>query len=389
VTTGELDDLPYASGARFDLGKQCLPGTREDVLEKIFAWANSDADMPRILVLNGAPGSGKSTIAHTVSRRFNELRRLGSSFFFRREHPERSPDKLFSTIARDLADLDPEWKEALKQVVGPRALRKTGSIQEQFEEFILKPATRPSVYFGPVLIVIDALDAAVDPNALRKLISLLSSRAAELPSNFRILITARPDPDICRAFEKRVGIAWWPMHVVIDEKSNLRDIDEFFNNELSSVLGPKWSDKACQRLVRKSEGDFGWAAFACGYIKHIGGRMTPSDRMRRLLSHPKETPAADLEAEGYPDSDCEGFFHDRIRDRLHIPHMLSNHHSVFDNIWHPHAAHKYPHAVNVAPPFPVPLGHPGHPPPGPWLTSIPGVNHHYAQGQFVDESKHY
>ncbi|KAJ7840239.1 hypothetical protein B0H13DRAFT_2416382, partial [Mycena leptocephala] len=70
-----------------------------------------------------------------------------------------------------------------------------------------------------------------------------------------------------------------------------------------------WAEVERQGLPeasRKSEGDFGWA-HSRGVYQHIGGRMTPSDRMS-VLSHPKETSAADLEAEGYPDSDCEGFF---------------------------------------------------------------------------------
>ncbi|KAF7345626.1 WD40 repeat-like protein [Mycena venus] len=388
VTAAELDDLPYAS-ARFDLGKQCRGGTREDVLEQIFAWINqSDPDTPRVLLLNSRPGAGKSAIAHTVSRRLNELRRLGSSFFFLREQPERSPEKLFTTIARDLADLDPEWKEALRQAVGLRALRKTPSIREQFEEFILKPAQRPSVYFGPVVIVIDALDAVADPDARQTLISLLSSRTAELPNNFRIFITARTEPDICAAFRNREGIAWWPMDTGIDRESNMKDIAEFFDNELAGVVGSRWSDKLCHKLVRKSEGDFGWATFACTFIKHNGGRIkSPYDRMSRLLWKPKGATAAQLEAEE-SDSESDGFLHDRIRDKLH--HIRS--HSVFDNLWHPHPHHRYSDAVNAVPSFPVPWRHPtpphGEGPPGPWLTRFPDANLHDT-AQFVDEPLHY
>jgi pantothenate kinase-related protein Tda10 len=91
-------------------------GTREDVLDKIIAWVNQsdeDTESPRVMVLCGAPGSGKSAIAHTVAKRFDELKRLGSSFFFIHDHPERRLDNLFSTVTRDLADLDPQWRKAL------------------------------------------------------------------------------------------------------------------------------------------------------------------------------------------------------------------------------------------------------------------------------------
>ncbi|KAJ7900567.1 hypothetical protein B0H14DRAFT_3423187 [Mycena olivaceomarginata] len=379
-TAGEIDDLPYAA-ARFDVGKQCLEGTREAILEKIFTWVNnSDADASRVLLLNGPSGTGKSAIAHTVSRQFNELRRLGSSFFFLRAKPERSPERIFTTIARDMADLDQGWKVALKQVAAPRALRRTGSIREQFEEFILKPAQRLPVYFGPVVIVIDALDAVGDPHARRTLLSLLSTRTAELPGNFRIIVTARADADICDAFKNQDDIEWWPMDTVIEEEANLEDIKEFLTNELSGVVGLRWSDKLCHKLARKSERDFGWAVFACTFVKTTGRRIkSPTDRVRRLLSKPKACTAAQLEAE---DSESESdFFHDKIRDKLHIPHILAGH-SVLD-IWHPQA-HKYPETV--APSFPVASPH-VEGPFAPWVAPF-GADAHYAS-KFVGEPEHY
>ncbi|KAF7371218.1 WD40 repeat-like protein [Mycena sanguinolenta] len=361
----ELDDLPYAS-ARFDIQEQCLDGTREAVLEPIFAWINdSDVNTPRVLLLSGNPGIGKSAIAHTVSQRFNQLRRLGSSFFFLTEQPERSPDKLFTTVARDLADLDQGWKDALEEVVGSRALRRTASIREQFEQFILRPIQRLPPRFGPVVIVIDALDAVADPVARHMLVSILSSRAAEFPSHFRVLITARPDSDIREAFRNRDGIKWLAMETLIDKKSDLKAIEELFDNELSDVPGLKWKDKLCHKLVEKSDGDFGWAAFACKFIKGTSGRITsPSDRVRRLLSKTKAIDnIAHLEADD-SESESEGFFHDPMH-KLH-------------NIWYQHHQ-DFPMNVNAVPSFPVPrAGTPER-----WAEPLMGPNSNYSS-QFVD-----
>ncbi|KAJ7635395.1 hypothetical protein FB45DRAFT_911424 [Roridomyces roridus] len=309
AANSQLDDLPYGFGARFDLGKQCITGTREAALEHIFAWANdSSSDKPRVLILSGAPGTGKSAIAHTIARRFDELRRLGSSFFFSGGNPQRSADKLFSTITRDLADLESGWRDALTRVLPQRALRRTGCIRQQWEEFILKPAGDPSsVYFGPVIIVIDGLDTVQDQEARDSLISILSSRTRELPHNFRILITTRPDTDIRNAFEAQEDVAWCTMDQLVDSKSNLKDIEEFLDHELDNRPGLKWNDKICHKLSRKSEGDFPWAAFACTFIKHLDGSLGPSDRLSRLLLHPKGTPVSLLEAQPDPasESECE------------------------------------------------------------------------------------
>ncbi|KAK6977666.1 WD40 repeat-like protein [Favolaschia claudopus] len=362
---GDLDDLPYAS-ARFDLGKQCLEGTREEVFEKIYSWVNNTADdTPRVLLLNGAEGTGKSAIAHTVSRRFNELRRLGSSFFFLRDKPERRADWLFTTITRDLADLDTEWTMSLKQVIsGRRAVRRTSSIQEQYEEFILKPAQGPgTLYFGPVVIVIDALDAIEDAAARRTVLALLSSRIVELPRNFRFLVTARATEEIREAFEGKPAIAWSAMDTLIDEKSNAEDMEDFFENELSAVAGLKWNDRMCKKLLKKSEGDFAWAAFAATFIKNTSARIkSPADRMRRLLSKPKSSNTLALEAADESGSESEGFFSEKIRDTLQsIPHILAGH-SVMDHIYQGYAPPpppppQYSEASKAYPEFPIPMPH--------------------------------
>jgi hypothetical protein len=123
-----LGDLPYAKGAWYDATKGCLPGTRREIIEEIVDWVNNDAeDIPRVFLLSGMAGLGKSAIAHSLAQLFDGFGRLGSSFCFdRANQAERRPDNLFSTIACDLADLDPERKSALCQAIrGERALRNT------------------------------------------------------------------------------------------------------------------------------------------------------------------------------------------------------------------------------------------------------------------------
>ena len=106
--------MPYAEGAKYDPYKQCLGGTRQQIIEEITEWANSVDDPHRILLLTGVAGSGKSTIAHTVARLFDHLKRLGASFCFdRAQQAGRRLDWVFATIARDLADFDQKLKCSL------------------------------------------------------------------------------------------------------------------------------------------------------------------------------------------------------------------------------------------------------------------------------------
>ena len=120
ATEVDLNDIPYAEGARFQRENGCLPGTRKDIISEISQWINSSNsdDAHRILLLSGVAGSGKSAIANSMAQLFNQLGRLGSSFCFdRAQQAKRRPDNVFSTIARDLADLDPPWKRSLCSVV--------------------------------------------------------------------------------------------------------------------------------------------------------------------------------------------------------------------------------------------------------------------------------
>jgi adenylylsulfate kinase-like enzyme len=74
-----------AKGASFDSHMEernstCLQNTRTELLRHVQEWANHKNGKP-IFWLNGAAGTGKSTIARTVARTFANQQRLGASFF--------------------------------------------------------------------------------------------------------------------------------------------------------------------------------------------------------------------------------------------------------------------------------------------------------------------
>ncbi|PSR79753.1 hypothetical protein PHLCEN_2v6897, partial [Hermanssonia centrifuga] len=139
-TTVDLNDMSY-SPSSLGPSKRCLFGTREEPLERMTTWANSDSqDHPSILVLTGPAGTGKSALAHTMAHQFRELERLGSSFGFDRNESTRSIKLLFPTIARDLADLNDDIRNALWAAVGKsKEIRMTQDLSLQFENLIAKP----------------------------------------------------------------------------------------------------------------------------------------------------------------------------------------------------------------------------------------------------------
>jgi hypothetical protein len=120
LTTGLAEDLDfkdmvYVDGAGRDTSKRCLPGTREDILKEIQDWVDETGeDVKRVFWLSGTAGKGKSAIAHTIANWFNERGGPGACFCFdRTQEAERRHEKIFATIARDLADLDPIMRRTL------------------------------------------------------------------------------------------------------------------------------------------------------------------------------------------------------------------------------------------------------------------------------------
>jgi hypothetical protein len=104
--------LPYAKDAPFNsYAKQydptCLENTRVELLREIYKWANG-GDERCIFWLSGLAGTGKSTIARTVARRYFDQKGLRASFFFSRGGGDVGhAGKFITSIALQLASSIP------------------------------------------------------------------------------------------------------------------------------------------------------------------------------------------------------------------------------------------------------------------------------------------
>ncbi|OAX41280.1 hypothetical protein K503DRAFT_520463 [Rhizopogon vinicolor AM-OR11-026] len=194
----DLNALPYATGASYHAqkGYDNIP-VKEDLLVEISDWVN-DQSSPAIYLLIGPCGSEASAAAHLVARRFDDISRLGSSYCLdRTRQTQQQPTNLFSTIARDLADHDSEFMACLSDKVKRKAMCSSPHIPTQFD-FILAPAQQLTS-FGPMLVVIDALDACGNANSRVDVLSVLKEKAQYLPPSFKFLITCLPDTDVTTA----------------------------------------------------------------------------------------------------------------------------------------------------------------------------------------------
>ena len=219
---------------------------------------------------------------------FASLERLAASFAFDRTKPDRTPDKLFPTLARDMADFDGAIRRALSTEVGDnRALRATTDIEEQFTSLIVRPLQSLSI-IGPFVIVIDALDECVDGSHVSRadLVHLLARRSRELPSNIRLIITSRPALVVRQLDGEFVRVM--DMHA-INMDSNNKDVGLYIRHRLledppSTLHGI--DEACCDELIASSEGLFQWAHVACDTIVSTGREgfaTTARERYGRLV----------------------------------------------------------------------------------------------------------
>ncbi|KIK43118.1 hypothetical protein CY34DRAFT_43740, partial [Suillus luteus UH-Slu-Lm8-n1] len=287
----DLSTMPYAAGAGLNTEKQCLLGTRTDIISQITDWINDKDAAQRVLWLSGPAGTGKSAIAHTIANWFNDLGELGSCFCFDLKDDKRH-QKVFSTIARDLADRDPEMRQTLAHAVEhANALKNTTDMIQQWRKLLMEPLKKLSgSSVRPVLIVIEALDESGGVETRRNLLRILAGtleaeglpKITELPSNLRILVTSRPLRDIDDEFRDTPHIQRLSMDE-IPEAVSKRDILTFVSHELSQVSG--LGDKEFGDLADKADGLFEWARLACEHIRKPSAGSYPIDRFKDVVSH--------------------------------------------------------------------------------------------------------
>ncbi|EJF58651.1 hypothetical protein DICSQDRAFT_23971, partial [Dichomitus squalens LYAD-421 SS1] len=289
---GITNGLPHVPGAGLNSAKTCLAGTRVKTLCALQDWINDPKpDAPRVLFLLGGAGAGKSSIAHSIGVHFEAQHRLGSFFCFNRTfQAERPPNRVFRTIARDLANWNPTFRHALANVLRDQSdLAGSVDITKQWEGLVLRPL-KTVPWIGPVVVVIDAFDesSSADAPERRLLLKLLTEGSRELPPNFRILITSRPEHDVMRIVHPSKDNHLHVSHVTLDDDKveATSDIERYVRHELvpdDSLSDEALHDEDFRLLVTKAEGLFQWAATACRVVLQNPAFLTLRERFELRL----------------------------------------------------------------------------------------------------------
>jgi hypothetical protein len=278
--------LPYAVEAPFNTYTKrheptCLPDTRVDLLQEIYAWADGH-DKPLIFWLSGLAGTGKSTIARTVARRYFENGQLGASFFFSRGGGDVShAGRFFTTIAAQLAKKLPSLGRHVCDALRENSDIASQSLGDQWRQLVLGPLSKlpGESYQSLYSLVIDALDECDDDNDIRIILKLLSEAQLLRTVRLRVYFTSRSEVPVRHGFYQ-ISEAEHQDFILHNISPSIVDhnIGLYLQCSLGRVkqersLDVSWpGDEAIRCLVQNASGLFIWAATACRFV-HEGKRF--------------------------------------------------------------------------------------------------------------------
>jgi hypothetical protein len=256
--------------------RECFEGTRVDILNQIQNWSEGH-DNKCIFWLNGMAGTGKSTIARSVARRFYERGRLGASFFFSKGNEDLGDATIFlTTLAVQPTEVLPDLKSYVCNAIAKHGDIGQQPMVTQWKHLILEPlVTLGNGLLLPfvLILVIDALDECEGDEALSMILQLLPEVKDLENIRLRIFITSRPETSICLGFRKIPEIAHHDLMLhSIPQEVIEHDISLYLRHELFKIgrkhlLEEDWpGEDDIQKLVQKAGQLFIYAATACRFL---------------------------------------------------------------------------------------------------------------------------
>jgi len=276
-----LEGMLYVKETILDSRIRCMDGTRKDVLQDIVRWIHDpDVNTPRVFWLHGLAGQGKSTIIHTIAQWLENVGKLTTYFCFAGDRQiDRREDKIFTTIARDLADYDPSFRHVLVDTVTRYpSLKTTRDVMQQWEKLLLEPISKVADgAMKNVVIIIDGLDESGPSSSRMHILAALASKeAASLPPNFRILLASRPLDDIQRALGSSPHVKVLSLNGFSTDDME-KELCHYISNQISKYSGIEPHE--VKHMAEISKGLYEVARLSCYYLNpHVPG-MSAKERL--------------------------------------------------------------------------------------------------------------
>ncbi|KAJ7238044.1 hypothetical protein B0H12DRAFT_1254381 [Mycena haematopus] len=280
-------DAFHDAAERFPQPK-CHPETRTEMLEALCEWSSEPDATNDVLWLHGPAGAGKSAIAQSFCTKLESQHRLGASFFFKRGHRSRGiGNKLFPTVAYQLAVCRPELKNAISRIVRDDPSIVDRALSMQLQKLILEPCQK-FIYGRTLVIVIDGLDECEGKEIQREILHSIGSAIRQGPRSLRFFVASRPEPHLCEVFTR----ALQGIHHDVNINQSFADVRKFLLDEfarihrehhetMATIPFPWPAPDVVRHLVEKSSGYFIYASTITKFIDDPDFR--PAERLKVIM----------------------------------------------------------------------------------------------------------
>jgi archaellum biogenesis ATPase FlaH len=257
-------------------------------------WAKNPQDR-NVFWLNGLAGTGKSTIAQSLSEAVAKEELLGASFFCSRDYLDRRELKnIFPTLAYQLACHYPHFQTHIISIIKDNPTIAHTSLITQLEKLLVAPLSATNIR---CVIVIDALDECIDNEPSSAILSVLGQFIKEL-SLVKFFITGRPEPRIRTGFRLPLLQPITQVFLLheVDLTSVSNDIQLYLTQRLATIAAQRsdldlptpWPHNGeIEALTKKSSGLFIFASTMVRFIE--SGHHDPNQRLQLLLSEANST----------------------------------------------------------------------------------------------------
>jgi hypothetical protein len=269
-------------------------------------WVDNPNAEEKIFWLHGPAGVGKSAIAQTIAHSY-ERNQVAATFFFFRSDPNRNDgNRLFPTLAWQLAFSIPHAKDSVALALNENPDLPRKAIEIQFERLIVRPlqavARAPQLQTPTPVIIIDGVDECSDRELQRRFLDTLGKAAMGSRLPLRFLICSRPEAHIRECFNRFQCPAITVDLANVNE--TFRDIANYLMTEFARIaseqgLNPEaWPGRSViDDLVKKSSGQF---VYVVTIIKFVGDEYEEAnsqlDIILGLEPSDGKSPFADLDA---------------------------------------------------------------------------------------------
>jgi hypothetical protein len=271
-----------------------MDGTREALLNNIVEWAlrpsstrpdSQPSVSESVYWLYGIPGVGKTSVAHSLCASLHEKRRLGGSFFCRRDDPNLSnPSYVLPTLICKLAGT---WRP-FKKVIAER-LRDDEHLNRNSAGYTLFSKLIDSLQASPpntFVLVIDALDECGDSQGRNSILTSLFNACSRV-NWLKVIITSRQEQDIESSFKRLEHTCRYLSKDLKEDDKTEEDIRLFVQTKFSLIasehyLEQDWpGDARKDSIVSRSGGLF---IFVDTLYRLLNEDLEPDERLNQTLS---------------------------------------------------------------------------------------------------------